>query len=125
MAKAPKTDLPPGVPPAGGAPAAPEGLKPPPHGTPKVIDVAGELPRVVNQLDRVPAGSKARRFKTRVTNYDGFRATKYVLALDATTARDHHVEAIGLSGYLKTLREAGVKEAELPPPQVLAVELPD
>jgi hypothetical protein len=123
-----KTTLPAGVPEAGGAPAAPEGKTPPPHGTPKKLteaDVAGKLPRVVDQLARVPSGSKAKRFKCRAINYDSFRAPKYVLALDRESARECHVEAIGLAGYLQSLRDAGAKEADVAPPQVHVVELPD
>jgi hypothetical protein len=128
VAKAKAKDLPAGVPPEGGAPTAPEGLKPPPHGTPRPLapgDVAGDLPRVCNQLDRVPAGGPAKRFKCRVINHDNFRATKYVLALDAASAKQCHTQAIGLDAYLQSLRDAGALAAEVPDPQVVCTALPD
>jgi hypothetical protein len=118
-------ELPRGVPPEGGAPAAPEGIKPPPHGTPRVIDPAGDLPRVCNQLDRVPAGSTARRYKCRVTNHDGFRKSVYILAADAASAKALCVQAVGLEEHIQALKESGAVEAEIPRPQVLAVELKD
>ena len=118
-------ELPPGVPEAHSGTNPPEGLKPPPFGAPKVIDPAGELPRVCDQLDRVPAGSKAKRFKCRVDNYDGFRNTTYVLALSRDDAKKCHLAACGLDGHLRSLKDAGAKPDELPEPRVVTTELPD
>lgn len=128
MAKS-KSETPIGVPPDGlPIPGAPEGAEPPPHGTPKKLserDVAGDLPRVCSPLDRVPAGSKARRYKTRCANYTGHAKSLYVLALDADGARKCHTAAAGIDGYIDTLKASGVKAADIEPPRVVATELAD
>lgn len=131
MAKSTRIDaLPPGVPPDGSpVPVAGDGAAPPPpFGTQKKLsekDVAGDLPRVCSGLDRVPAGSKAKRFKCRVANYTGHAEPSYVLALDADSARACHTKSAGLDDYLKALKAQGVKPADLVEPLVLATELPD
>lgn len=131
MAKSTRTtDLPPGVPPDGSpVPVAGEGAAPPPpFGTQKKLapkDVAGDLPRPCSALDRVPAGSAARRFKVRVGNYTGHAEPGYYLALDADAAKACHTKAVGLDDYVAGLKAQGVKPADLVPPVVLAVELAD
>lgn len=121
--------LPPGVPPDGpGAPAATPGTKPPPHGTPRPLseqDVAGDLPRVCGQLDRVPAGSRARRYKCQVQNVDGFRKVQYILAASKDDAKALHLRAVGLEAHLAELREQGAKEHEVVKPMVAVTELAD
>lgn len=126
MAKA--KDLPVGVPPEGAARTAGEDVKPPPHGTPNRLsaaDVAGDLPRVCGQLDRVPPGSKARRFKCRVSNYAQNAQPRYILALDRESAKACHTKAVGLDDLLQGLRDSGAPEKDLLAPVVVVTELPD
>jgi hypothetical protein len=123
-------DLPPGVPPDGPPiPGASEGdAPPPPHGSQRKLtkaDVAGELPRVCSGLDRVPGGSEAKRFKCRVANYSGHAKPLYVLALDAESAKACHTKAVGLDAYIQTLRDQGLKDADIDRPRVVVNELPD
>jgi hypothetical protein len=115
-----------GVPADGvGSPAAPAGTVPPPFGSPKVIDEAGPLPRVVNQLDRAPRG--ASRFKVRCANYLP-RKVRYVLARpgDEAAAKECYLKAEALDAQVEKLkRVAGAKASEVEEPDLIATELKD
>lgn len=130
MAKSPAAKSAPTGVPSDGAPTliAPPGGKVPEFGTAKPLspaDVAGDLPRVVNPLARVPAGSAAKRFKLQCQNIEGFRVPLYVLALDAESAKTCFLEASGINGYLASLLEAGATEKELIAPKVVVKPLDD
>lgn len=108
-----------------GAPAAPAGTQPPPFGTPKVVEDAGVLPRVVNQLDRAPRG--AARFKVRCANYTPCK-TRYILAKpgDSASVKECYLKAETLDVQIeKAKRVAGAKATDIEEPDLIITELAD
>lgn len=106
-------------------PHAPLGdeVKPPPHATPVESDPGGPVPRVVDQLERAPAGFQ--RFKIRAENYTSIPVTKYVLAKkgDREGAEKHYREVTGIDRQVKRLTDAKVEKVD--PPLLVVTELAD
>lgn len=99
---------------------APEEKAPPPHGTPKPAGT-GDVPRIVDQLVRAPAGLT--RYKIRCDNYDSrFKTARYILAEDETQAREFFTVASGLDEHRERLKTDGI---ETQPPRLIVSRLAD
>lgn len=115
MAKA--KELPPDLP---GAPAGDD--KPPPKfGTAKPASDAGDLPRVVDPLERAVDGTT--RYKVVCRNYGG-RKVRYVLAKrgDEAGAVACYLKAEGLDREVARLEKQGVAPEQ---PELAVTHLPD
>jgi hypothetical protein len=94
----------------------------PKHGTQRVADTNGPLPRVVNALDRAPNKGRAPfRFKARSNNYHP-QKTRYILANDEASARDCFLKTNGLDKQLEKLKANG---ATPEPVDVVITQLED
>lgn len=115
-----------GPPPDGAVRGAPEeGKKEPEFGTARQAEPTGELPRVIDQLERATSGTV--RFKVAVRNYSP-QKTRYVLARpgDEAAAVACALAANGLDRELDRLRKlAGDKAGEVEAPAVVVTALPD
>lgn len=110
----------PGVPADGpGAPAAPEGTKPPPFGSPVQSDPSGQLPRVCRELERAHKGCK--RFKIRCDNF-AERQTAYVLATSEDSAKQCFLREFGVAKEIERITKTGGKAEE---PAFVVTELAD
>lgn len=117
-----KQKLPPGVPPGdGGAPMQRE-TPPPPFGTPKPASDGGDLPRVIDPLERAPTGLK--RFKVRCNNYSPHGLTKYILA---QPDQEDAVKALYLKdrGIQTELDKLAKRKVEVVEPDLVVTVLPD
>ena len=76
---------------------------------------------MVRELERAPAGLT--RFKVACRNFDPAPATKYVLARDEASARDHYLAVTGLAARVERLKANGAEKVE--PPLLAVTRLPD
>lgn len=110
------------IPRAGGAPGG-DDKPPPPFGTPEVAPAGGPYPRVCKELERAPKG--VTRFKVRATNYSP-RPTRYILALDEDSAREHYLKVEKLDVLVAKLkRQAGPKADDVEAPDLAVTVLSD
>lgn len=111
--------LPAGVPeeqtpiPGGGESKGP----PPKFGTPRPMpEAGGDVPRVVNQLERFGTVKGVKRYKIRSNNYHPQR-TLYILARNEDEARDFYLTTTGLKREMERLKKnapnATIEEADL------------
>ena len=96
--------------------------KPPPYGRPRPIKERGDVPRVVDQLDRAPRGLV--RYKVMCRNYLP-QDVRYILAEpgQAEAVKAHYLEVSGLDRLLEKL----AKKKNITPegPDLNVTELPD
>lgn len=128
MAKSEKGGMAAAVPPDGpGVHTGEPGMTAPAFGTPRPVVVAGDLPRVVNELERAPRDCV--RIKVRCNNYTP-RKTRYILAArgDAAEAQasNCYLQAEGLDRELARLKKiAGARAAEVEEPDLVLTVLAD
>lgn len=96
---------------------------PPKFGTQKPVEGAGgEVPRVVDPLERYGTVKGVTRFKIRCSNYHP-QKTRYILARNDEEARAHYLEVNGLAKELERLKKNGVEKPEQP--DLVVTALPD
>jgi len=119
-----KKELPPGVPeeqtpvPGGGESKG----APPKHGTQRpMVEAGGDVPRVVNPLERFKGIKGVTRFKIRCNNYHP-QQVRYIIARDEDEARACYLKANGLDKTVDRLKKNGIEKPELPDLVVTALE---
>lgn len=117
-----KKPLPPGVPEAQTPiPGGTEDIGPPPKfGTGKPADPEGDVPRVIDPLERAPKGLI--RFKIRCNNYHP-QKTRYILARTEDEARAEFMKANGLDKHIAKLKK--INTPNLVEADLVVTQLPD
>lgn len=101
-----------------------DGEKKPQFGTPRTAGAMGDLPRVCDELERVPAGAPFKRFKVRADNFVSFGKPRYILAANREDAKACYLaQPNGIADHLSNLKKQGYKE--LAEPILVVTELAD